>query len=166
MDLFKKYFICILLTSVFVGGLFSFSCRAQYYNLYSLSPFYSNFNNVSYINPYSGWGLNNPYLNILQYNNPIVSPLGFTGMPWELDFFGNNLLNQSLQGPSVMELITAYDYLNYAVNFYGIARQIPLLYLRDIQADQIGALLYSYADTQEVSLQDAIYYFIRQMYVQ
>ena len=173
MKLCRKYIIGYLFSIVFIGGLFCFPCKAQvsngyYFNSYGLSPFYSNFNNFSNLNPYVGWGISNPYLSLLPYNNPMtLGLLGLTGMPFGLGYSGNNLLNQtSLQGPSLMELVTTYNYLNYSANFYQMASQVPLLYTRDIQADQIGALLYSYAKVQEVSLQDAIYHFIQQMYIQ
>ncbi|MGA1876131.1 MAG: hypothetical protein ACMUIA_11040, partial [bacterium] len=100
----------------------------------------------SSFHPYGLWGGFNPYFTF----SGGISPL---------------LLSQGYYSP-VMEILATYNYLQYAVGFYEIARNVPLLYMRDIQADQIGALMYSYADSLGISPQEAIGYFIQQQLLQ
>ncbi len=60
------------------------------------------------------------------------------------------------------QINAVYNYLNYALHFYELASQTPLLYLQDLTADYIGANLYNYAGNIGVSPQESIIYFIQE----
>ncbi|MEW5804361.1 MAG: hypothetical protein AB1847_19880 [bacterium] len=132
-----------------------------YYNSYNFVVPFVNYGypltSGLYSNPYGGWGMTNlhpftasPYTALSPtgyYGNSLVSPFSF----------------QSVIQP-LMEAFSIYNYLQYSINFYEIARDVPLLYLRDPEADQLGALMYSYANSLGVSPQEAVLYFIRDIY--
>lgn len=124
------------------------------------NPYYSNpyYSSTYYGNPSAGWGMMNPY----------ASPLtGLSG--WGTGNYGNSMMSpfswQSEMQP-LLEALAAYNYLQYSIKFYETARDVPMLYLQDIQADQLGALMYSYAKYLEVSPEEAALCFIQQNYFQ
>ncbi|MEW6379358.1 MAG: hypothetical protein AB1611_07100 [bacterium] len=141
-----------------------FSPLSGYYGYYNyLAPFqaygYGGLGGSAFINPHAGlgWGGMNPFSGSLT-----------SWSPWYGGgYFGNGL---SLMSPfsygngyqTLMEAFNTYNYLQYAIQFYEIAREVPLLYLQDTQADHLGALMYSYADKLGVSPQEAVLYFIRE----
>ena len=64
--------------------------------------------------------------------------------------------------PDIMKIMMYYQYLSYAYQFYQIARVTPMFYQQDIVADYIGSSLYSFANQNNLSPQEAIILFIQQ----
>ncbi|MGA1869112.1 MAG: hypothetical protein ACMUJM_11280 [bacterium] len=67
---------------------------------------------------------------------------------------------------SVNEALAVYNYLQYAIKFYDVARVTPGLYQQDFTADYIGALMASYAHNLNLTPEEAIVYFVGQNYLQ
>jgi len=76
---------------------------------------------------------------------------------------GSSLLGMGLYGSSnpYSQIMQAYNYLSYCLQFYEIARQTPFYYMQDQTADYIGANLYNYAIHLDVTPQEAILYYIQ-----
>jgi hypothetical protein len=123
---------------------------------------------------YSLYGSSLPYPggNSLSYYGSLggltggIDPLfgGYYGSP--LSPMSPNVPYYSSMSPCnryypMMQIYAAYDYLNYALHFYELASQTPMLYLYDQSADYIGANLYNYAANIGVSPQESILYFIK-----
>ena len=77
---------------------------------------------------------------------------------------GGSLLGMGLYGSSnpYSQILQAYNYLSYCLQFYEIARQTPFFYMQDQTADYIGANLYNYAIHLDVTPQEAILYYIQE----
>lgn len=176
MKLYPKWLLVIimfLITAGIPGGLLSGRAEAQisplsgYYGFYnSLAPFsafgygglggWGGLGGYSFINPYAGWGGMNPFAG---------APNAWS--PWSGGgYFGSSsLMSPFSYGNSfqpLMEAYNTYNYLQYAIQFYEIAREVPLLYLQDTQADHLGALMCTYAKSLGLSPQEAALYFIRE----
>ncbi|MDQ1276392.1 MAG: hypothetical protein QG610_1970 [Euryarchaeota archaeon] len=172
MRLCFKYLLMAMVMVCILEGLLPVHAGAQisplpgyynYYNYYnSPVPFQyygANYPLIGnpYSNPYAGWGMMN------LYSNPLTAL-----SPWGSGYLGNSFNSPySLQNEiqSYMELINTYNYLQYAIKFYETARNVPLLYLQDVQADQIGALIYTYADSLGVSPDEAALNYIKQNFL-
>ena len=64
------------------------------------------------------------------------------------------------------EALQVYNYLQYALNFYNMAKVTPGLYQQDFEADYIGAVMASYAINLNLTPEEAIVYFVGQNYLQ
>ncbi|MCL6583364.1 MAG: hypothetical protein K6U11_06950 [bacterium] len=181
MKFFPKQLLQLISTIILMAGalagistgLLPKQAQAQIYpligNWAGASNFLAPFQNYGYgwllggspfINPYAGWG---------GIASLAAAPVFLTALSsgWSGGYYGSNPMVPFSYGSglqTLMEVLNTYAYLQYAIQFYEIARNVPLLYLRDIQADHIGAMMYSYADSLGVSPQEAVVYFIRENY--
>lgn len=123
-------------------NLFPWSFGTTSVNTYGAYPFSGNY--LSSLLPYYGYGLFgglNPGLGGTGYPSGISPASGFL---------------------NIMKAMQYYQYLNYAYQFYMVARSTPMFYMYDITADYIGSSLYSFAQKNSLSPQEAIITFIQQ----
>lgn len=109
---------------------------------YGTFPLFANYTNQYY--PYSGIGYFGGY-------SPLAGNLGY------FQGYGGNPYTSN-----IMKIMMYYQYLSYAYQFYQIARVTPMFYQQDMIADYIGSSLYSYANQNNLSAQEAILSFIQQ----
>lgn len=163
--------ICIISTPV----------SAQFFSSY-YNPAASSYQNTIMNYALSGnplWGFNNPYMGYLANYNFSPQMSMYMGLSPYYSMYqlpqtmyqvpqATQLPQQNLNLPSynsMLEIVSVYNYLNYALKFYEVARVTPSLYQQDFEADYIGALMYSYANNLGVSPEKAVLYFIRENYL-
>ena len=175
MSLYKKRYYVIGLLLIIGICILSTTSSAQFFGNY-YNPAGSPYQNTIMNYALSGnplWGFNNPYMSYLgNYNfSPQMSMyLGLNPYSYSMYQLPQQGLipQQGLNIPShstMLEIVSVYNYLVYALQFYENAQNTPYLYQQDLEADYIGALMYSYAHNIGVSPEEAILYFIRENYL-
>ena len=93
-----------------------------------------------------------------------IDPL-FFGSLYGGDYYGSLFSPVNYYNPLLTQIMEIYNYLDYCLHFYEIARQTPFFYLYDQNADYIGANLYNYSQNLGVPPQVAIIYFIQENFL-
>jgi len=93
-----------------------------------------------------------------------IDPLLF-GSPYGGGYYGSLFSPVNCYNPLLTQIMDIYNYLDYCLHFYAIARQTPFFYLYDQNADYIGANLYNYSQNLGVPPQVAIIYFIQENFL-
>lgn len=168
MKVFKRAAV-ILFSICVIGMLLNTPVSAQI-SFYQ-QPYFGTTSTTNYgISPFSLGGIS-PYGINYSYSS-LYYPYGYSSLNYPYasgysPYMGTSGLYPGLGGSmtdyaNLMMAMQYYQYLNYAYNFYQIAKVTPMFYMRDFTADYIGSALYSYIQNSGLTQQEGILSFIQQ----